>query len=581
MPAPTKVQLIGGHFQDAEGNVLALGHLVMELVQDEQLSSSTGQVCGGIKILINLDANGSVSTSPAQSVWSPENMTPIGASYTVWGYTAQGELAWGPNYNLDVPVGATFDVDNWIPNSTGAGSGGSGGSNLQLQVNGTNNVVQSLLNLESLDGSITITDEGNGSVNFQGGGGLTSTDWHKVSFATLNNAGNGVVPGIGLVMKAATNSTSGSGSIDMQRPFGTNPVSVFMGGGPLSAWGESFGYEGDIVLQGSFEAGAKDSGNINLSILSKWECNASVAPRFMPAWTANTRVPPGTVVTDGAGNYFLQQTATNAVITGTTVPTWNTTVNTVTTDNAGGGTATWLCVGTHRPVLTQDTLLGITDSVNSGLSGGSQQNFMHMDGTGASGGTPYNFIGFRYCPEPIGNAAGGTSGQTGDVHWMAYAGGQNMTPIVVDTGVTPDNNGLNHVFTIKQTSANVITYFIDGAQVAQITISGLTNNFWSVLYHSSYIAGTTGHLDPTSSFTTTWYPATRYGLGALLRQNTIFCAVVAGVSGTPNDAVPYNPGVDGNLYPDGTVEWLAIGSNTNAVSGAMCVSYVFWETAQA
>lgn len=170
MPAPTKVQLIGGHFQDAEGNVLNAGHLSMELVQDEQLSSNTGQVCGGIKITILLDSGGSVSTSPAQSVWPTDVMSPSGASYTVRGYTAQGELAWGPNYNLLVPTGATFDVDNWLPNSTGGGSG-SGGSSIQLQVEGVNNAVQTLLNLESTDASVTITDEGNGSVNFQASGG--------------------------------------------------------------------------------------------------------------------------------------------------------------------------------------------------------------------------------------------------------------------------------------------------------------------------------------------------------------------------------------------------------------------------
>jgi hypothetical protein len=89
----------------------------MEVMQDEQLSSNAGQVCSGIKIKITLDSSGDVSTSPPQSVWSPENMIPSGASYTVWGYTAEGQLAWGPNYGLDVPIGATFDVDNWIPNS--------------------------------------------------------------------------------------------------------------------------------------------------------------------------------------------------------------------------------------------------------------------------------------------------------------------------------------------------------------------------------------------------------------------------------------------------------------------------------
>jgi hypothetical protein len=176
MSAPTKVQLIGGNFQDAMGNVLAEGSLTMELVQDEQLSSSTGQVCGGIKITIPLDEEGNVfgtsgdESEPDQYVWPTDVMTPSGASYTVWGYTAEGELAWGPNYNLLVPSGATFDVDNWVPNSTGGNSGGNT-SGVTFQVEGVNTALQNLVNFESTDNSVTITDEGNGSINFQAAGG--------------------------------------------------------------------------------------------------------------------------------------------------------------------------------------------------------------------------------------------------------------------------------------------------------------------------------------------------------------------------------------------------------------------------
>ena len=166
MSSPTKVELTGGHFQDSAGNVLAGGTLVMELVQDEQLSMSTGQVCGGIKVTINLDSAGSVDTSPAQSVWPTDIMNPGNASYTVWGYTAEGQLAWGPNYNLLVPSGSTYDVDGWVPNSVNNGSG-SGGSNLLLQTNGVNNGSQSKLNLYSSDSSVTLTDDDSGNIDFQ------------------------------------------------------------------------------------------------------------------------------------------------------------------------------------------------------------------------------------------------------------------------------------------------------------------------------------------------------------------------------------------------------------------------------
>ena len=172
--AATKVQLINGHWQDSEGNVLALGSLKMVLVQDEQLSSSAGQICGGITLTILLDANGNVQGTsgdgfPTQSVWPTDQMNPLGASYTVTAYSAAGELAWGPNYNLLVPSGATFDVDNWVPNSSFvAAASGSGGT--VLEVNGTPNVVQGLLNLESANSSVTITDLGNGTVNLEAAG---------------------------------------------------------------------------------------------------------------------------------------------------------------------------------------------------------------------------------------------------------------------------------------------------------------------------------------------------------------------------------------------------------------------------
>ena len=204
MPAPTKVQLTGGHFQDAEGNVLNLGYLLMEVVQDEQLSSLAGQVCSGIKIKITLNASGSVDVTTPQSVWSPENMVPAGASYTVWGYTALGQLAWGPNYGLDVPIGATFDVDNWIPNTTGGGSGSTGG--ITLQTNEVNNGSQQLLDLHA-GSNITLTDNGSGQVTIAASGSAalvlqtnevpngsqTLLDLHAGTGITLVDNGSGKV----------------------------------------------------------------------------------------------------------------------------------------------------------------------------------------------------------------------------------------------------------------------------------------------------------------------------------------------------------------------------------------------------
>jgi hypothetical protein len=115
----TKTQLIGGQFQDSQGNLLALGYLTMRLSSDENVSG-VGQVAAGIVATVNLGATGAVSTSPAQSVWANDVMTPVNSFYVVTGYTAQGQLAWGPN-NQQVTSGGvgggTFDTGTWVPNT--------------------------------------------------------------------------------------------------------------------------------------------------------------------------------------------------------------------------------------------------------------------------------------------------------------------------------------------------------------------------------------------------------------------------------------------------------------------------------
>ena len=118
------VTLTGGTFQDAMGNLLSDGYLICELSQDEQLSSSQGQAVGGRKIKVLLGTDGNVLASPAQKVWPTDEMNPGNASYTVWGYTEEGQLVWGPNYGLLVPTGSTYNVDGWVPNQIGGSGSG-------------------------------------------------------------------------------------------------------------------------------------------------------------------------------------------------------------------------------------------------------------------------------------------------------------------------------------------------------------------------------------------------------------------------------------------------------------------------
>lgn len=115
MPA-TKVQLIGGVFQDNEGNVLALGYLKLRLSSDEQVAG-VGQIAAGIVTTIKLNSAGSIDTSTPQLVWGNDQMTPLNNYYIVEGFTAAGELAWGPNNEQVIGSGGTFDVGTWIPNT--------------------------------------------------------------------------------------------------------------------------------------------------------------------------------------------------------------------------------------------------------------------------------------------------------------------------------------------------------------------------------------------------------------------------------------------------------------------------------
>jgi hypothetical protein len=193
MSAPSKVQLVGGNFQDAEGNVVANGKLRLELVQDEQLSSSTGQICGGIDLSLSLDNYGCVNGTSGdggspQYVWPTDVMAPSGASYTAWVYTANGQLAWGPNYNLLVPSGGPFDVDTWLPNPASPSSASGG---ITLQTNGTNNGSQQLLDLQQGTG-VTLINSG-GQVTISAGSSQGPrpgvANWHYYNMDDGNATG--------------------------------------------------------------------------------------------------------------------------------------------------------------------------------------------------------------------------------------------------------------------------------------------------------------------------------------------------------------------------------------------------------
>jgi hypothetical protein len=162
-----KTQLTGGAFQDAEGNVLANGYILMQVNQDEQINGTNGQLCAGVQIKILLDSNGNVSQSPAQSVWPNDQLTPSGSWYIVYVYSAAGQLVWGPWY-VTVPTnGGTYNVSNWVPGQT---LGGAPVGSILLQTNEVNNGSQSLLDLHA-GSNITLTDNGSGRITIASSGG--------------------------------------------------------------------------------------------------------------------------------------------------------------------------------------------------------------------------------------------------------------------------------------------------------------------------------------------------------------------------------------------------------------------------
>lgn len=120
-----KVQLIGGAFQTPSGAPLSGGNLTFVLSQDAQVTvgSTLEQVAAGETIVVPLDADGNIITSPTQLIWPNDVLTPINTFYTVTAYTAEGQLVWGPNCQQVFSTPSPFDVGVWVPGSVNLTTG--------------------------------------------------------------------------------------------------------------------------------------------------------------------------------------------------------------------------------------------------------------------------------------------------------------------------------------------------------------------------------------------------------------------------------------------------------------------------
>lgn len=161
----SKVQLTGGNFQDAEGNLLSGGYLSFRLNQDGNVNDSL--ICAGIAIQINLDGYGAIIAG--QYVWGNDQLSPVNSYYRVTGYTSKGQIAWGPNNQQVTGNGGAFDVGTWIPNQVISWTPPVVIAAIELETNGTPNGSQSLLNLQQ-GANVTLTDDGLGQVTIAAAG---------------------------------------------------------------------------------------------------------------------------------------------------------------------------------------------------------------------------------------------------------------------------------------------------------------------------------------------------------------------------------------------------------------------------
>lgn len=171
MPA-TKTRLIGGAFQDSEGNLLVNGYLEFVLSQDASVTS-VGNIAAGITIRIQLDSVGNVagsaSTPPVadQFIWGNDNLSPVNTFYKITGYRENGQIAWGPN-NQQVVGSSPFDIGTWVPNQVFSWTPPASNPGILLETNGTPNSTQKKLDITG-DNGITASEAG-GTVTIHGNG---------------------------------------------------------------------------------------------------------------------------------------------------------------------------------------------------------------------------------------------------------------------------------------------------------------------------------------------------------------------------------------------------------------------------
>lgn len=349
----TLVQLTGGKFQDAQGNVLTNGYLTMALSQDEEVNDSL--ICSGVTVRVQLDANGSVVTSPAQYAWANDQMLPVNSFYKVTGFTQAGQPAWGPNNQQIIGSGGTFDVGTWIPNQVIVWVPPVVVVPLDVEVEGVPLSSSTLLDFINT-GNVVFTDNGTGQVSANvnippapvldflpqpdsatfaywlgisgpGGGWLTPFDTTAVGFSGSSNSNASATSG------ATLNLFDGGGSIGQAmfwptrdinfkstflatfvgstnfRFFGITNVSVDSTGPANPTTGDCIGIE---VTESTLSLG-------NFKLVTSIGGSATVVDSGIPVGS-NTRYSIGFTVHAGVVTLFINEVA---VATSSNLPTAN------------------------------------------------------------------------------------------------------------------------------------------------------------------------------------------------------------------------------------------------------------------
>src|SRR6266478_8655735 len=189
------VQLTGGNFQGADGQVLDSGYLTLNLSHDEQDPATGTQIAAGLPVKIILDNVGSIAG--IQKVWATDVLLPAGAYYIVEAFRADGTTAWDAPQFQTVPSGSSLNVGTWIPSNPVPQPPA---PTITLQTNGVNNSVQNLENLVA-GTNITLTNTAGATTITAASGavGASSYMWGPGYFPT---------PQAGLVTSNIENTTN-------------------------------------------------------------------------------------------------------------------------------------------------------------------------------------------------------------------------------------------------------------------------------------------------------------------------------------------------------------------------------------